>query len=36
MRSLSNQTLTRTFGVVLVLMGARMPLPGGFLTIHRP
>jgi uncharacterized protein len=28
MRSLSNQTLTRTFGVVLVLMGARMLFKG--------
>ena len=28
MRSLSNQTLTRTFGVVLVLFGARMLIKG--------
>ncbi len=28
MRSLSNQTLTRTFGVVLVLIGARMLIKG--------
>ncbi|MGJ8642972.1 MAG: sulfite exporter TauE/SafE family protein [Luteolibacter sp.] len=28
MRSLSNQTLTRTFGVVLVVFGARMLIKG--------
>ena len=28
MRSMSNQTLTRTFGVVLVLFGARMLVKG--------
>ena len=28
MRSLSNQTLTRTFGIVLVLFGARMLIKG--------
>lgn len=28
MRSLSNQTLTRTFGVVLLLFGARMLIKG--------
>ena len=28
MRSLSNQTLTRTFGVVLVIFGARMLIKG--------